>query len=46
MNRFLNFMSIEPGELTIENLHADIDWTWLLIVAVFVLGMGVLRGGA
>lgn len=43
--KFLNWMGVERDELTVATLRADIDWTWLLLLAAFIFLLGLLRGG-
>lgn len=43
MKRLLQFLEIEPGELTLESFKREVDWTWLLLIAGVVLFLAVLR---
>lgn len=40
--KFLEWMGIEAGELTLAALKREIDWTWPLLIAAFVFGLGVI----
>lgn len=44
--RFLDFMGIDPAELTLEQLQRELDWTWIwpLLVAGMLFLPGLLRG--
>lgn len=44
--RFLDFMGIDPAELTLEQLQRELDWTWFwpLFVALMMFLPGLLRG--